>query len=329
MIETLLGMGVDPSTLVHVAFIAFALAFLVRDVLWLRVLAMVAYTLHVLRVGILSDPVDQSLVLWYCAFIAINAGHAAWLVYERRLVRLSPAEQGLAMLAFPALDRGTIKRLFRSGKWRCLPPGECLTNYGERPCALVVIVSGEVCVAQDGERFARVGPGHFVGEMSFLTGAPATADTYSDGEVKVFEWDQNALARRCERDPELRTGIYTALGPDLVNKVANARVTAGMDSVSEIQEFEAGRMLRARLQCNGATAYTLVLRLSASHVRILAVDNAAPGERASITLSGLAESRSGVLRDKEGETADLHFDEPLDSASLGRLRARHPVANAA
>ena len=101
---TLDALDLSTDTLVHLGFFVFLIAFLVRDVLWLRVLAILAYTVHILRVGLLGDDPFDYLMLWYATFVAINAGHAAWLVYERRLTRLSAAERDLAALAFPALE---------------------------------------------------------------------------------------------------------------------------------------------------------------------------------------------------------------------------------
>ena len=288
---TLQTLDVSTDTLVHVGFFVFLVAFLVRDVLWLRVLAMLAYTVHILRVGFVGEDPFGYLMLWYATFVAINAGHAAWLIYERRLTRLRPAERSLAALAFPALDRGTLKRLLRAGEWRRLASGEQLTRHGERPEILGVVLAGRIAVRDGETTIATIGPGHFVAEMSFITGAPATADTVAEGEVRLFQWDQATLARRCERDPALQTAIYTALGPDLVQKVAATRIT-------QEPTRDAGpgnEIIPARLQNGAVTAYTVVVELTAERARIAAGEALQPGDRAAITLSGLGEPRHGVV----------------------------------
>lgn len=312
------------DTLVHLGFFVFLIAFLVRDVLWLRVLAMLAYTVHILRVELMGHQPFDYLMLWYATFVAINAGHAAWLIYERRLTRLSAAERNLATLAFPALDRGTLKRLLRAGNWRRLEAGEQLTWYGARPEILGVILSGRIAVRDSGETIASIGPGHFIGEMSFITGAPATADTIAEDTVRLFQWDQETLARRCERDPALQTAIYTALGPDLVQKVAATRVnhdTSGAPQGTGI--------IPARVQHGTVTAYTVVVELTADRARVAAGGALQAGERAAITLSGLDEPRQGTVATGSGELAELRFDTPLDLASLDRIRGRQTAAQAA
>ncbi len=325
---TLDALDLSTDTLVHLGFFVFLIAFLVRDVLWLRVLAILAYTVHILRVGLLGDDPFDYLMLWYATFVAINAGHAAWLVYERRLTRLSAAERDLAALAFPALDRGTLKRLLRAGAWHRLAPGEQLTWYGERPEVLAVILAGRIAVRDSGETIACIGPGHFVGEMSFITDAPATADTFAENHVRLFQWDQETLARRCERDPALQTAIYTALGPDLVQKIAATRVNHEAADTAQGAGTGTG-IIPARLQHGTVTAYTVVVDLVADRARIAAGGALQAGERAEITLSGLSEPRQGTVVTGSGDIAELHFDAPLDQASLDAIRARQTAAQAA
>ena len=73
----------DPTTiyLAHGAFFLTAMAFLVRDVLWLRVLAILA---NGLLIGIAITMGEGSLKpehYWYILLIAINGVHAAVLVF--------------------------------------------------------------------------------------------------------------------------------------------------------------------------------------------------------------------------------------------------------
>src|SRR3546814_977624 len=81
------------ETLIHVGFVATALAFLVRDILWLRLLATLSYSLFCIVAVTMADGPVWHLVLWYLTFITINLGHAAYLLYERTLVKLTAAER--------------------------------------------------------------------------------------------------------------------------------------------------------------------------------------------------------------------------------------------
>jgi CRP-like cAMP-binding protein len=226
------------GTLIHVTFLIFAIALTVRDVLWLRVLTIVAYSLHIVRIELIGDLTLNSWLGWYAAFVIINTCHASWLIYERRLSRLGPGERALAMVAFPALDRQTLKRLLRVGRWYRMQPGEAFTTAGTHPDVVAVVRSGQIDVRRDGQTLATIGPGHFVAEMSFLTGAPATADTVARSDVELFVWDQVDLARRFERDPQVKLAFYSAVGPDLVMKITQTQVASAASAERETDDGE-------------------------------------------------------------------------------------------
>jgi CRP-like cAMP-binding protein len=214
--------------LLHVAFLTVAVAFLVRDVLWLRGLSIVAYSLFMAVAAVARPEAPWTLLAWYGGFIGINVAHAAWLICERQMCRLSEAEKGLRALAFPALDHLTLRRLLRQGTWLDLPAGACLTRRGEKPQYLYVVYDGHVDVHRDGRDVAAIGSGHFVGEIAFVTDSPASADTYAGTTVRAVAWDQTALNRVCQRQPQLREALYSAIGPDLARKITHtsARLSA-------------------------------------------------------------------------------------------------------
>jgi CRP-like cAMP-binding protein len=207
--------------LLHVAFLTAAVAFLVRDVLWLRGLSIIAYSLFMAVAAMARPEAPWSLIGWYSGFICINLGHAGWLICERWMCGLTHAERKLLEIAFPAIDQLTLKRLLRQGGWRDLAPGTRLTQRGSRPDNLYVIYEGHVDVYRDGQLVAAIGPGHFVGEIAFVTGNPASADTYAATAVKTVVWDQETIGRISQRQLHLREALYSAIGPDLSRKIVN------------------------------------------------------------------------------------------------------------
>src|SRR3546814_6515274 len=91
------------ETLIHVGFVSTALAFLVRDILWLSLLATLSYSLFCIVAVTMADGPAWHRVLWYLTFLTLNLGHAAYLLYERTLVTLTAAERRVRDLAFPRL----------------------------------------------------------------------------------------------------------------------------------------------------------------------------------------------------------------------------------
>ena len=208
------------EALLHIAFLTVAVAFLVRDVLWLRGLSIIAYSMFMAVASLTHPDAPWTLIAWYGGFIAINLAHGVWLICERQMCRLTADERSLLEMAFPALDQLTLKRLLRHGHWESLEPGVRLTQAGMHPERLYVIFDGRVDVHRHGKTVAAIGPGHFVGEMAFVTGARASADTVVGAPLRVFVWDQLELRQACRRRPELREAVYSAIGPDLARKIA-------------------------------------------------------------------------------------------------------------
>jgi CRP-like cAMP-binding protein len=208
------------EALLHIAFLTVAVAFLVRDVLWLRGLSIIAYSMFMAVAALTRPDAPWTLLAWYGGFIAINLAHGAWLICERQMCRLTADERSLLEMAFPALDQLTLKRLLRHGRWQSIERGVRLTKAGVHPERLYVVFEGRVDVYRHGKAVAEIGPGHFVGEMAFVTGGKASADTVVGAPLRVFSWDQSELLQACRRRPELRESVYSAIGPDLARKIA-------------------------------------------------------------------------------------------------------------
>ena len=65
--------------------------------------------------------------------------------------------------------------------------GDYLFRQGEKSGAMYVLLTGTLTVSARGETIATVkDPGSFVGELSFLTGKPRSADVKAETECKVL-----------------------------------------------------------------------------------------------------------------------------------------------
>ena len=217
------GFGLT-EILIHAGYILTAAAFLLRDILWLRLLAIAAnlcVALAAYRAGM--DP-HWVIVAWAALFVAINLGHSCWLIYERYLQRLTDEEQGLYDCCFQALDRVSVRKLLRRGEWIDFAPQENLARQGIHLDRLLLISSGEAAVLLGGKIVARLAPGKFVGEISFLSGDMTTAMVVATGPVRCLAWKKARLEKLLARQPELVNVFYAAVGKDLATKVAHHNV---------------------------------------------------------------------------------------------------------
>jgi hypothetical protein len=217
------GLGLT-EFLVHAGYILTATAFLLRDILWLRLLAIAAN----LCVGLAAyfagmDP-HWVVVAWAAAFVAINLGHSSWLIYERYLQRLSDEEQRLYDCCFQALDPVSVRKLLRRGEWIDFAAQDCLAHQGIHLDRLLLVSSGEAAVLLGGRSVARLAPGKFVGEISFLSGDLTTAMVVATEPTRCLAWNKERLERLLAREPELLNVFHAAVGKDLAAKIAHHNV---------------------------------------------------------------------------------------------------------
>lgn len=204
--------------LVHIGYSLMLLALLARDVLWLRLLLVLAQ-------GNLSAysyfrGID-SIAAWNAVFVLINAVWVIRILRERRAVRLPQELAAIHEQHFAALGAPEFLRLWQLGERRTLAAAEPLTRQGEAAAALYFLLRGTVSVRRAGRELARLGAGDFVAEMSLLTGAVASADAWTDGEVELQRWPAERL-RPLRGNAGLWSRIQSVLGHDLVAKLQRA-----------------------------------------------------------------------------------------------------------
>jgi thioredoxin reductase (NADPH) len=126
------------------------------------------------------------------------------------------AEYNLQSIAFPKLDETQIARLSSctTAVSRSFQDGQTLFAVGERNMKFFVVKSGEVEIVDfsgDEPRTVTVHPpGHFTGDVSHLTGAPAVVSAIARGQCDVIEISSEALRRVLNQCPDLSDIILQA-----------------------------------------------------------------------------------------------------------------------
>lgn len=206
--------------LLHAANVLYLLSYLVKDILWLRLLTVVAGLLLMTWAFLQPQPLWASIA-WNALFLAINLYQSWLLILERRPVRLSERETLLYRLAFRALTPREFVKLLAIGRWEEAKPDACIVQRAHALDRLMVIASGRTAVRL-GERVVELGEGRFVGEMSFITGDAPTADVVAVDAVRYVSWPKKELNAFLADHPALRAAWQAVLGADLVSKLRAA-----------------------------------------------------------------------------------------------------------
>lgn len=139
--------------------------------------------------------------------------------YLHRTTRLSSEEVAMISARMPRMSRPMARRFFDAGHWVDAAPGAVLATEGEVLGALIYLAEGEAQVTADAIDIAICGPGHFIGDLSFLEGQPASATVRLITPARYFIVTRAAINRKLNRDADFRLCLEQALSQDTRNKL--------------------------------------------------------------------------------------------------------------
>jgi len=205
--------------LIHTANVLYIFSYLVRDILWLRLLIVTAICFVIPFYYFQPVPL-MAPVYWNLVFVGINLVQIAILLIERRPVTLSGVEQKLYDQVFRRLTRREVAKLFKLAEWKKLSEGETLVQQDVHLDNLMLINKGMASVQVDNHEVAKLDEGHFVGEMSYITGSTTSAKVVASTELEYVVWPTTILEPLLRKQPDLRIALNAIIGVDLAGKLS-------------------------------------------------------------------------------------------------------------
>ena len=197
----------------HIGYSIIAISYLLTNIFWLRVAAVVGISFEILYFAVSGSPVWTSIV-WDTAFIVIDLVQLGRLMRDRMSLKLTTDQFAFIAPIVGDLDKAQIAQLLRTAEWRTLDPGEVLTVEDTPVKDLTFVCEGRTEVRVRGQVIAHVGPGAFIGDVSFTTGVAATATVVVDEPSRVLTFDQAKLKDLCARDEQIAHALYRRIGGD-------------------------------------------------------------------------------------------------------------------
>lgn len=213
----------------HAGNVLYLLAYLVRDVLWLRVLTVVG-TLSLIAYDYLQPTPLYAAVAWCSLFTLVNIVQIAILILERRPVFLGEEELRIYRVLFHTLKPREFAKLLSIAEWKKAKKGEELVAQNQPVPALLLLSNGRAAVDMDGRHVAEVYSGQFVGEMGFLTEQNASARVVASATTDYLAWPTAKLRSLLAVTPALHVKFQGILGGDLVGKLYHEAVSAAHPS---------------------------------------------------------------------------------------------------
>ena len=201
----------------HLAFGLIAFSFLVKDILWLRIVSILASFFSVFYNWVIPIEPMWIAIHWNFVFIILNLYHIAVIIYEKRPIKMAPKDKELYETLFKDLSPVEYLKISKVAQWKTFKSGETIIRQEHLVPDLILIYNGTVDVVVENKKVAELKDGQFVGEMSFLTEKTATATCIVKHNTECLVWKQPEFKELLKRNPSLYYTIQSLLSNQLVS----------------------------------------------------------------------------------------------------------------
>ncbi|MGI9240760.1 MAG: cyclic nucleotide-binding domain-containing protein [Verrucomicrobiales bacterium] len=209
----------NADSLAHIANLLFGAAYLVRGILWLRVLSIVACVLMAFfNYYAPPDPLWVA-IYWNIFFANINAVQVWLLLRERGSVSFSEDEKELYETMFRQMSPVEFMKILRICKWESVTSGTTIIERNSKVSELRLIYNGSVLVTTESGEEIELRDGTFLGELAFVSGSPASGDVEALSPTRLIAWSFDELHGLFLRNPEIKSRFQSLISADLASKL--------------------------------------------------------------------------------------------------------------
>jgi len=206
----------------HLAFGLIAFSFLVKDILYLRILSILASLFSVLYNFYIPIEPMWLAINWNIIFVIVNIYHISVIIYEKRPVDMTDKEKELYETMFKGLTPVEFLKITKVAEWKKFNTPLPIITQGKPVKDLILIYNGTVDVLVNDNKVAELKDGQFVGEMSFLTEKPATATCKVEHNAECLVWPQQDFKDLLKRNPSLYFTIQSLLSEQVSNNLVSS-----------------------------------------------------------------------------------------------------------
>jgi hypothetical protein len=203
---------------VQLALLFYVLGLLARNELLLRGLLLIGTFCYIIYYYFIADaPLWDAI--WASSVIgATNLVMMLVILREKSTIGMAPNFLNLYR-SFPTLNPGQFRKIMKHADWIVAKVDTQLCTQNVRPDYLYFVSAGEMVLRRDGSD-VRIGPGNFIGEISFLIDGPATADVIAPKGVEYVRWDREHLAVQMNKSMRLSNAISALFNKDIAQKLS-------------------------------------------------------------------------------------------------------------
>jgi hypothetical protein len=211
----------------HLTFIALAASFLVKDIIYLRVLSMVScFAAIFYNFYGFASPV-WLVIFWQIIFILINTVQIGLLFREKREINFNEEEQELHETLFSNMSPVEFMKFMRIAKWENIGAKTVVIEEQQPLSSIILIYNGIVEVQKKKQHIATAKDGTFLGDMEFFAEPKASATATSVTDLRIVVWPLTALKKMLKLNPTILISLNSALSISLAKKLANSTCAEG------------------------------------------------------------------------------------------------------
>lgn len=158
------------------------------------------------------------------SFILISLVGIIRLYISENHIFFSPEESHFFSTKFPNLPKNLARKLFDKGYWLDGGPGSVLAYQGENLNALIYIADGEAAICIDGKTIGYAGKESFIGEITVLDDAPATATVTLSKPSRYFAIDKSEFKKLVLRYPEIHAQFTHSFAGEMKKRLLERHV---------------------------------------------------------------------------------------------------------
>lgn len=199
----------------NIAYVALVSSTFTRRILVLRGALVVAGVLFVLY-GLMTS--NWTMVFWNSVTSTLHGAQGIRYIQNQRAVHLSAEDAEIRATWFADVEPFDFHSLWTMGE-TVVYTSDVLATEGHKQHTMMLILDGHASIDVGGTEVGVLQRGDLVGEMSFLSGAPATATVRPVGSVRVREWDQGRLRTLDTLNPSAAAAMRKRIQENLAHKL--------------------------------------------------------------------------------------------------------------
>lgn len=210
--------------LINASYILFLFSFLMRDILFLRILYVSGTALLIASFYFESEPL-WIVIIWNSVFLLINLFWIAKLLFDRRPIRFTKEQKDIWEATLYRLQPKHARALFKMAEYMTFSKGSLIVEKGKTLDYLALIIDGEAELNIDNNAIERIGAGHFIGSAMLLESTvqfPSVTTINATSKSRMMVWNRRDLLKMIKNDNEFSVAFEATLGLDISHLLARA-----------------------------------------------------------------------------------------------------------